>query len=214
MALTRDKSEALTAIALFERIAGADLPETSRIAQAVRICRVAPGETVFHQDDAQPFLFIVAEGLVKLVYLQPDGKEWIKSFVAEGQFFASVAALAPAGRASFSAVAVEACRLERIPFALLADLADRDLGWSRLLRRALMLFAERKERRERQLLTLTPEDRYRALLAEAGHLLPRVPQKDLASYLGITPVGLSRIARRVRMQVGSGDDRRLRKAAG
>jgi hypothetical protein len=49
--------------------------------------------------------------------------------------------------------------------------------------------------RERDLLTLTPRDLYAKLAASAPPWLPRVPQKDLAAYLGVTPVGLNRIVK-------------------
>jgi hypothetical protein len=39
------------------------------------------------------------------------------------------------------------------------------------------------------------DERYRALLKEVPDLLNRVPLKFIASYLGITPVSLSRIRR-------------------
>ncbi|MNN63988.1 hypothetical protein D3C81_1794030 [compost metagenome] len=47
-----------------------------------------------------------------------------------------------------------------------------------------------------------PEERYKALLQKRPHLLTRVPQHQLASYLGITPESLSRIKKRVH----SGDE--------
>jgi len=81
-------------------------------------------------------------------------------------------------------------------------MAQSDLVWATLLRRATMLFAERKEARERELLTLTPEDRYRAFVAESPGLEARVTQKDLAAYLGVTPVGLNRIVKRVTSRSG------------
>lgn len=198
MALTEVNGPGRAAISLFERIAGEPLGQRERLTGVSQRCVVKPGESIFNQDDPHPFLYVVESGLLKFNYLRSDGEEWIKSFVVEGQFFASLSALAPAGRASFSAVAIEACRLEKIPFVTLRDLADTDLGWSRMVRNALMIFGERKERRERQFLTLDREEHYRLLVREEPDLLKRVPQKDLASYLGITPVGLSRIASRVR----------------
>ena len=197
MALTRVKSEDCMSIALFERIAGSTLPERQRVMAAIERIEIRAGEAVFHQDDPLPFIYVVRRGLLKFTYLAADGEEWIKSVVADGQFFGSLSALV-SGRASFSVIAIEACSLERLPFALLESLADRDLAWSRMLRNALILFAERKERRERQFLTLTAEERYRIFMRDEGALLARVPKKDLAAYLGVTPVGLSRIARRVR----------------
>jgi len=47
-------------------------------------------------------------------------------------------------------------------------------------------------------LMLSPEERYRALLASGKtKILERVPQHLVANYLGITPVSLSRIRARV-----------------
>lgn len=41
-----------------------------------------------------------------------------------------------------------------------------------------------------------PQDRYNELLKKHPHILQRVPQHYIASYLGITPVSLSRIRNR------------------
>jgi CRP-like cAMP-binding protein len=197
LVLARIKPEDCIALNLFERIAGQVLAERAFLVEAVELRHVRAGDPLFSQDEAHPYIYVVRQGLVKLTYLNAHGEEWIKSLVAEGQFFASLSALR-SGQTSFSVSAIEACVLERLPFTLLEQLADRDLAWSRMVRHAVMIFAERKERRERQFLTMTAEARYRLLLDEEPHLATRVPQKDLASHLGVTPVGLSRIARRVR----------------
>jgi CRP-like cAMP-binding protein len=49
------------------------------------------------------------------------------------------------------------------------------------------------ERREAALLTLGAKDRYLQFIADYPGLEARVRQYDIASYLGITPVALSRI---------------------
>ena len=43
----------------------------------------------------------------------------------------------------------------------------------------------------------TPRQRYMNLLKESPHIIQRVPQHYIASYLGITPVSLSRIRKRI-----------------
>lgn len=43
----------------------------------------------------------------------------------------------------------------------------------------------------------TPEERFKALLLKRPYLIDRVPQHQLASYLGITPESLSRIKKRI-----------------
>ena len=47
------------------------------------------------------------------------------------------------------------------------------------------------------LLTLTPEQRYLKLLNENPKLLHEIPVEMIASYLGVTDVGLSRIRKRI-----------------
>ncbi len=48
-----------------------------------------------------------------------------------------------------------------------------------------------------QFMTSSPEERYRNLLEKRPDLLQRVPQHQLAGYLGITPESLSRIRKRI-----------------
>ena len=43
----------------------------------------------------------------------------------------------------------------------------------------------------------TPEERFKTLLIKRPQLIDRVPQHQLASYLGITPESLSRIKKRL-----------------
>jgi CRP-like cAMP-binding protein len=43
----------------------------------------------------------------------------------------------------------------------------------------------------------SPEERYLNLLKTRPELLDRVPQYQLASYLGVTPESLSRIRKRI-----------------
>jgi CRP-like cAMP-binding protein len=55
----------------------------------------------------------------------------------------------------------------------------------------------RKEDREIAFLTQTPEQRYAALTQIFPGMIAQVPQRHLASYLGITPESLSRLKARL-----------------
>lgn len=56
----------------------------------------------------------------------------------------------------------------------------------------------RQRQRYVELLTLSPLDRYHLLLAQVPDIERTVPQYQIASYLGITPVSLSRLRKRKR----------------
>lgn len=60
----------------------------------------------------------------------------------------------------------------------------------------LLKLALKKERREYEFLCLSAEKRYRLLLKNMPDFLEEVTQNDVARYLGITPVALSRIKNR------------------
>jgi CRP-like cAMP-binding protein len=53
-------------------------------------------------------------------------------------------------------------------------------------------------------MTSSPEERYQNLLNTRPDLLNRVPQHQLASYLGVTPESLSRIRKRLSAKARSG----------
>jgi len=193
----RRAMEALACRTLLERLGGGVLPEWDTFARSVQLRRIPAGTTLFDAGVPWPWLAVVRHGLVKLVYLKADGSERIKSFIAEGGFFASLAGLAPGGRTSFAAIAMDALEVELLGYPVLRELGDRHIAWQRALRVGIEHYGARKERRERELLTLTPAERYRVFLDEEAALAARVPQKDLALYLGVTPVGLSRIRGRI-----------------
>jgi CRP-like cAMP-binding protein len=49
-----------------------------------------------------------------------------------------------------------------------------------------------------EFLTKTAEERYLRFLVEYEEFAAMIPQKDVASYIGVTPVALSRIKSRLR----------------
>ena len=85
---------------LLEHAAGATLPDWASASAAIEVRHVAAGEPVFRQDEPHPFVYLVSRGLVKLLYLDEAGNEWIKSFSQEGRYFASISALTPGGSTS------------------------------------------------------------------------------------------------------------------
>ena len=54
-----------------------------------------------------------------------------------------------------------------------------------------------KSKRELSLLNDTAEERYLKLFIEQPYLIKQIPLKYIASYIGITPQGLSRIRKRI-----------------
>jgi hypothetical protein len=91
---------------------------------------------------------------------------------------------------------------------------DRGLAWEITLEEVKEMFAVNPEcrfvqnyylsrklnaamKREMLLLKNTPQDLYEYLLKSKPHYIQHIPLKYLASYIGITPISLSRIRKRI-----------------
>ncbi len=177
-ALTRVNAASAATKSLFERLAGGPLPRWPDFATQVQLKPVEAGGTVFMQGAEHPYVYVVRRGLIKNVYLRDTGDAWIKSFSSEGGFFASIAAIKPGGRASFSAVCVEDSELERFPFKAIEPLGRiaTSPGRRSCAGRLRSLPIERNNGSAFSL-TLNPEDRYRAVLAEQPDIEGRITTK-------------------------------------
>lgn len=171
-------------------------------AQAARLwsVRTLPkGAACFEAADASSDVFLLLSGLVKLVYTTETGEDWIKSFVLDrGVFSGRGASDAPTGQ-SYGAVCLESCRFVRLPRPFVARLVATDQKVGQAYGAFSAWVLARKQAREATLLTMTPEARFRNLLTKAPEALARLPQADVARFLGITPIAFSRIKRRIQL---------------
>ena len=154
------------------------------------------GEHVFKQGELSEFLYFVHSGLLKAYYMSADGKEYVKSFITAGNSICSLTSAFAGKDCSFSLVCLEDSSLTRIPFSVLVEYGDKFHQVSRQVNDMLLEFSMKKEKREYQFLCLSAEQRYRVLMEEQPEILKQVTQIDIAGYLGITPVALSRIKKR------------------
>lgn len=185
---------------VFLRLAGdgiAALPDWSHVERARRARSLRRGESLFVAGDAGAHVHVVNRGVIRMVYDTRDGDGWIKGFAEAGTCFASLTALEDGGVASYSAYAETDARVERIDHALLVRLAARHPAWQRVMTQAFRIYGQRKEQREMELLTLSAEERYLRFLQRHPALATLLRQRDIASYVRVTPVALSRIRARL-----------------
>lgn len=161
--------------------------------------RLSKGDLWIREGDPVDSVGICAEGLLRLFYTTPDGAEYNKSFCVKHDFVASYSALLLGVPSFLSVQALTDSRLIVIRHADLQALYDRHPCWERLGRRLAERLFMKKETRERDLLLLPAEARYRLFLEQYGPMLPHIPQYHIASYLGITPVALSRIRKKINL---------------
>ncbi len=147
---------------------------------------------VFLQGDESQYLYFIQEGVLKAYYNDAEGKEYIKSFLFSGDNIASTQAL-NRGNCSFSLLCLKDTRLVKLPYQKVRQAAANNLELANEIIELLMSFAMKKEQREFELLCLSAEQRYKNLLKNSPNISQQITQNNIARYLGITPVALSRI---------------------
>ena len=156
---------------------------------------------MFHAGDRVAFVGLIRHGVVKFSYRSEDGTERVRDFLAEGQIAACVALLGEGPPVTYDGVACEDTTVESLDGDLLRAVARTEPAWADCLNLLLQEKTRHLVEREHALLTMTPPQRLSRAVAERPWLLDRVPQRDLAAYIGITPVSLSRLKARVRGRV-------------
>ena len=158
--------------------------------------RFSAGELLLAAGTRAEWFHVIEAGLVREYYLTDSGEEHTRVFVAEGGLTGSLLDLTSGAPSVTWIQALEPTRTVALRYADLDDLARRHPDIGHLARMHAEALAVRKTLREYEMLALTARERLARWRAEHSDLDARVTRRLLASYLGMTPVHLSRIAAR------------------
>jgi CRP-like cAMP-binding protein len=139
---------------------------------------------------------LVAFGLFRYVYYDTRGTEFTKGLLPEQSFLSSYSAMITRTQSRFFIQALENSEIFELDYEAWLDLRAGDSYWEGFLVRLLEYAFMVKERRERELLLLDAESRYRNFLHDYPGMENRVKQHIIASFLGIQPETLSRIRKK------------------
>ena len=161
------------------------------------------GEHIFLQGDVDRSLYFVQSGLLKAYYTSENGKESVKSFFLPNDIIGSLTSAYLKESCSFNLICLEPSILKRIPFDILYEYSKNNLEVASDTIELLLFFAMKKEQREFEFLCMSAEERFCRIAEVSPILLEKVTQNDLSRYLGVTPVGLSRIKKRTYIKTNS-----------
>jgi len=131
-------------------------------------------------------------------YYTRDGEEKTTYFYFEGHFVSSYISCLTGKPSELTIEALTDCTLLVFKYKDLQKLYEQSHKWERFGRILAEYLAIGLEERMVGLLMLSPEERYLQLLeSNKQKIIERIPQHYISSYLGITPVSLSRIRARL-----------------
>ena len=159
---------------------------------------LAKGEYFSQPGEKATRFAVVISGLLRHYYLDPAGKESVKAFRGPMELSGPYAEIIQGKPSRTFIEALTASELFVFEVAEVDAAAESSLELQRLFRRFVEVQFVAKEQREYEFLLLTAEERYRQFCASLPELLQHIPQHQIASYIGITPVALSRIRARGR----------------
>ncbi len=169
--------------------------EIGMILELIKVRSFEKGTTLLREGQVGNTCYFVLEGCVRQYYLV-DGEEKTTNFFTEGMPISSTFVY-DEKPSKFYLICNEECTLvegrpedEKTFFETMPRMETLNrMGVEMELQKSQEILAE--------FIMSSPEERYLNLLQSRPDLLDRVPQYQLASYLGVTPESLSRIRKRI-----------------
>jgi len=155
-----------------------------------------PAKTILLQEgEISRTMYFIEKGCLR-TWINNDGMDITTQFFFEGDSVSSIESFMTNQPSLYSIESLELCILQTVTQKdfqnVLEDLPEiKEEMQKHLFRRFL-----NSQKLFYSYLKNNPQKRYEELIEEHPHIIQRVPQHYIASYLGITPVSLSRIRNR------------------
>lgn len=156
--------------------------------------KIKKGEVLYSLGSIPTSFAFIHKGLMRAYVIDESGSEYNKNFFDEGRFPGCMSALLNNEVSNLEVQAIEDCEIIEINHRQFRDalFGSQDLMKFHIKYLETHWLLE-KEPKEIGYLQFEAKARYLKFLDDFNHILTRLPQYHIASYLGITPTQLSRI---------------------
>jgi signal-transduction protein with cAMP-binding, CBS, and nucleotidyltransferase domain len=137
-------------------------------------------------------LFFIEKGLVNHFYYSKSRK-YILRFFSENSLFTILDSYINRMPSEFITIALEDTTLTYLDYSDVEELCRNHHSFETFMRKYISNAAINILKRNKEMLEDDATERYNGFVKENGHLLQRISLGDIASYLGISQVSLSRI---------------------
>ena len=176
--------------------------EQRAISESLRIDEYKKGQYLLRQGELPSIkCYFVLMGCVRQFFIDESGKEVTSNFFTEDQAIPIINEKTQGDLSKYSLVCVEDCRL------VVGDIDSENTMLNKypqleiMIRKMMEIKVGEIQEQFGEFIGSSPEERYESVLRKRPELIDRVPQHQLASYLGITPESLSRIKKRIKKNI-------------
>ncbi len=170
--------------------------EAKAIAENIIVKSYNKGTVLLNEGDISKECYMVLKGCVRQYYII-DGEEKTTAFFTEGQPVASFTSYINQIPSKHFLVCAEDCSLTVGTKEKEEAMCKKFPKLEPIIRSEIERNAGTVQEEYSAFITSSPEERYLNLLEKRPSLLNRVPQHQIASYLGIKPESLSRLRKRI-----------------
>jgi CRP-like cAMP-binding protein len=171
--------------------------ETSVLSGIFKPQTIRKDDFFIRQGDRPARIGYIVRGAFRSYIITEDGNDVTKYFYIEKSILFSYAAYIQKTESTSSIQALEDSEILTASMDDLEQALDSDPDLANLFKTKLDDVMIMKDRQASSFKLLNSADRYRQFLVDYPGLENRVKQYHLASYLGITPVSLSRIRKKL-----------------
>lgn len=193
MAVGGEAFEALSSH--LRRIAALPAAELDYLRRHAEPRRYESGQALIEIGQSPRHCWFLVSGFLRFFHVTESGREYNKAFSRPGEIVMPLSAVVSGTPNTFVIAAITAVETLAFPVSILPALYERHPAWERIGRVLAEQMAMRKEARERELLLDSALVRFHRFADRYPELVGWLPQRQIASYIGVTEPALSRLLR-------------------
>jgi CRP/FNR family transcriptional regulator, dissimilatory nitrate respiration regulator len=171
-------------------------PQWQELEPLIEIVDYPKGESLEHQGDLSMEQYFIIDGILKRVVSNAEGREMILRFAAETEMDTSYAAWRLKTPIPYSIRTVTRVRAAKLSMQQWVCFLERHPGIEREFEFEIMKLMSEVMAHTITLHLLDAPGRVLRFMRKHAELAERLPKKELASYLNLSPETLSRLKRR------------------